>query len=82
MILGKYLRSKYYLTIQQINVKELGHLELLRTTIDKHLSFKNHIENLCRNVNYKVHALRDIRKYLTAEKAKQFNLQIRNLFRI
>ena len=35
-------------------------VELLGITIDKHLSFKKHIENLCRNANYKLHALSKI----------------------
>ena len=39
-------------------------------TIDKHLDFKNHIENLCWNANYKLHALRRMSKYLVIEKAK------------
>ena len=70
MNLGKSLRPKYCLTIGPINVKESDHVELLGITIDKHLSFKKHIENLCRNTNYKVHALGRITKYLTAEKAE------------
>ena len=36
----------------------------------KYLSFRKHMENLCQNANYKVHALRCIRKYLTVKKAK------------
>ena len=51
MILGKSLRQKCFLTIGPINVKELNHIELLGITIDRHLSFKKHIENLCRNAN-------------------------------
>ena len=39
-------------------------------TIDKHFHFKKHIENLCWNANYKLHALRRMRKYLAEEKAK------------
>ena len=39
-------------------------------TIDKHLDFKKHIENLCWNANYKLHALRRMRKKLAVEKAK------------
>ena len=38
--------------------------------IDKYLDFKKRIENLCWNVNYKLHALRRMRKYLAVEKAK------------
>ena len=59
MILRKSLRPKYCLTIGAISVRESGHVELLEITIDKHLSFKKHFENLCR-----------ITKYLTLEKAK------------
>ena len=47
MILQKSLRSKYCLTIASINAQESDHEELLGRTIDKHLEFKNHIENLC-----------------------------------
>ena len=36
----------------------------------KNFKFKKHIENLCRNSNYKLHALMCIRKYLTVEKPK------------
>ena len=57
MILQKVLWSKYCLTIGPINVKESDHVELLGITIDKHLDFKKHIENLCWNANYKQHAL-------------------------
>ena len=70
MILQKFLQSKYCLTIGLINVKESDHVELLGITIDKHLDFKKHIENLCWNANYKLHALRRMRKKLAVEKAK------------
>ena len=70
MILQKFLRSKYCLIIGPINVEELDHAELLGITIDKHLDFKKHIENLCWNANYKLHALRRMRKKLAVEKAK------------
>ena len=38
--------------------------------INKNLTFKKHIDNLVRKAQYKVHALRRIRKFLTVEKAK------------
>ena len=63
MILQKSLRSKYCLTIGPINVKESDHEELLRLTIGKHLDCRKHIENLCWNANYKLYALRRLRKY-------------------
>ena len=69
-MLQKSLWSKYCLTIGPINVKESNHVEFLGITVDKHLDFKKYIENLCWNANYKLHALRRMRKYLAVEKAK------------
>ena len=43
---------------------------LLGLTIDNCLTFKDHIDTLCRNASYKLHALRRIRKYLTPDNAK------------
>ena len=70
MILGKKNLLKYRLKIGSIIVKESDDVELLGITIDKALNFKRHIENLCRTAQYKFHALRRIRKYLTLDKAK------------
>lgn len=62
--------TKICLTIEPVNVKEPDHVELLGITIERHLSFKKTIENLCGNTNYKLHALRRMKKYLTVEKVK------------
>ena len=70
MILEKKNLLKYSLKIGSITIKESDEVELLGITIDKALNFKNHIENLCRTAQYKLHALRRIRKYLTLGKAK------------
>ena len=43
---------------------------LLGLAIDNCLTFKDHIDSLCRNASYKFHALRRIRKYLAPDKAK------------
>ena len=45
-------------------------VELQGITIHKALNFKKHIENLCRTAQYKLHVLRQIRKYLTLDKTK------------
>ena len=45
-------------------------VELLGITIYKALNLKKHIKTLCRSAQYKLHALRRIRKYLTLDKAK------------
>ena len=39
LILGKFLRSKYCLTIRSVHVKEEDHVDLLGITTDKHLTF-------------------------------------------
>ena len=51
-------------------MKESDEVELLGITIDKPLNFKKHIENLCHAAQYKLNFLRQIRKYLTLDKAK------------
>ena len=61
---------KDMLKINSVKVQASVDVLLLGTTIDKNSSFKQHIENLCRKVQYKLHALRHIRKFLTTEKAK------------
>ena len=43
-----------------------GHLR-----IDDKLSFKTHIENICRKAKYKLHSLQRRRKYLSTDKAKK-----------
>ena len=54
---------------------------LLGITIDDKLSLKTHIENICRKVKYKSHALQHIRKYLSTDKAKTlFNAFINSQF--
>ena len=45
-------------------------MELIGLTIDKELNFSKHIDKLCQNAQYKLHALNRIRKYLRLEKAK------------
>ena len=55
--------------INSIKVEASDDVLLLGITIDKKLTFKQHIENLCRKEQYKLHALRRIKKSLTIEKA-------------
>ena len=45
-------------------------MELLGLIINKKLNFSKHIDKLCRNAQYQLHALRRIRKCLSIEKAK------------
>ena len=70
MILGKKKRNSVKLIINTTEVEESKKVVLLGITINNLLTFKKHIDNLCRTANYKLHALRRIRKYLSLEKAK------------
>ena len=81
MILGKSTRQTIILNINNIKIRESQNVELLGLTIDNRLTFKDHINMLCRRANYKLHALRRIRKYLTLEKSKLlYNNFINNQF--
>ena len=70
MILGKGSRLHFILNINNIKIRESQKVILLGLAIDICLTFKDHVETLCRNASYKLHALRRIRKYLTPNKAK------------
>ena len=70
MILGEKNRNSVKLIINSAEIEETKKAVLLGITTDNLLSFNEHIDNLCRTANYKLHALRRIRKYLSLEKAK------------
>ena len=70
MILGDKSHQKHELKVNSIKVEASDDVLLLGITIDKKLSSKQYAENLCRKAQYKLHALRRIRKFLTIEKAK------------
>ena len=70
MILGKGSRLPFILNINNIKIRESQKVISLGLAIDICLTFKDHVETLCRNASYKLHALRRIRKYLTPNKAK------------
>ena len=81
MILGKGTRQTITLNINNIKIRESQNVELLGLIIDNRLTFKDHINMFCRRANYKLHALRRIRKYLTLEKSKLlYNNFINNQF--
>ena len=67
LILGNKTCYKHMLKISLTCVQSSDDINLLGTMIDKNLTFKKYIDNL---VQYKLHSLRRIRKYLTIEKAK------------
>ena len=70
MVLGRSTRQSIILNINNIKIRKSSSVTLLGLTIDNRLTFKDHINILCRRDNLKLNALRRIRKYLTAVKAK------------
>ena len=54
----------------KINSTVINESDTMELTIDNILTFNDHINNLCGNANYKLYALRRIRKYVTLDQAK------------
>ena len=52
MILGKSTRESVILNINNIKIKESSSLVLLGLTVDNRLSFKDHINLLCRRASF------------------------------
>ena len=56
--------SKATVTIRSSTVKESEYEKLLGITFDKKLSFRKHIEDLCKKANQKLHALACLPTYI------------------
>ena len=70
MILGKKSYQPQKLSINTFIISDSDEVELVGLTIDKELNFSEHTDKLYRNAQYKLNALRRIRKYLSLEKTK------------
>ena len=70
MILSKKSYPPQKLSVDNVKIDESDEVELPELTIDKEINFKKNIDKLCRNAQYKLHGLRQMRKYLSLEKAK------------
>ena len=70
MIFGKMPRQPIILNINQMKIEESQKVVQLGLTINNQLTFKDHVNMLCSTTNYKLQALRRIKKYLTLKKAK------------
>ena len=70
MVLGNKDERSFNIDINNVKIKNSNEVTLLGIKIDKNVTFKKHISELCRRASYKLHTLRRIRKYLTVEKAK------------
>ena len=62
MILGKKSYQPQKFSVNTFTIDESDEVELLRLAIDKELNLSKHIDKLCRNAQFKIHALRRIRK--------------------
>ena len=51
MILGKSTRKTIILNINNLKIRDSQNVELLDLTIDSRLTFKDHINYLCRKAN-------------------------------
>ena len=70
MIPSKKSDQPQNLSVNTFTINESNEVKLIWVTIDKRLNFSKHIDKLCRNAQYKLHALRQIRKYLSLEKTR------------
>ena len=70
MILSKKSYQPQKLSVNTFTINESNEVELLGITIDEELTFSRYNDKLCRNAQYKLDALRRIRKYFSLEKAR------------
>ena len=70
IILGDKTCYEHMLKINLTCVQSSDDVTLLGAIIDNSLTFKKHIDNLASKAQYKLHALRRIRKILTVGKAR------------
>ena len=70
MVLGKSISDSYVLNIDGIEITSTDEVTLLGVSIDNKLTFKNHIDELCRKAPYKFHALRRIRPFISKENTR------------
>ena len=70
MILGKCITNQLSLFINGIKIKGTFEVAVLEITTGDQLTFKTHIEYICRMAKYKLRALQRIRNYLITEKVR------------
>ena len=70
MVLGTNKNKSFSINVRKISTPSKNEAILLDITIDHELEFNKHIEDLCKQASFTLHALRRIRKYLGIEKAR------------
>ena len=69
MVLETKEKNSFILNAGKIKIEDSTEVSLFRAKFYKQLKHKIHIEELRRKTAYKIHVLREIRKYSTVEKA-------------
>ena len=70
MFLSKYKKIEKNMSFDGTIIKSSDTVELLGITLDKNISFKRHIQNICRKANNKTKTLLGIRTFLNLEQAQ------------
>ena len=61
--------SNIEMTITNYNIASSNSEELLVVVIESEVTFAKHIENLCRKINLKFHALARVANFMTLQSA-------------
>jgi hypothetical protein len=64
------LNTLTFIQVADTFINLTDHFKLLGVTLDSHLSFDNHVSNVCSSSYFYVHALRHIRPFLDIETSK------------
>ena len=67
MVLGRSISDSYVLNIDVMKITSTNKVTLIGVSIDNKLTFKNHIDEVCRRTSYKIYALRRKRPFLSKE---------------
>jgi len=75
IIIGTHQRSSSYSNIASIDVAGstiplADHIKVLGVTLDKHLTFDDHVSAVCKSAYYHIRAMRHIRPAITEDMAK------------
>ena len=68
MVLGRSISDSYVLNIDDMNITSTDEVTLLGVTNDNKLTFRNHIDELCRKASNKLHILHRIRPFYQKKK--------------
>ena len=67
LVTGKLIPCKLDNRSLELNIEQVDSQKLLGVTIDKHLSFDVHVEELCKKLSQRIAVLRKIRRFIPIE---------------